>query len=539
MKYMETSLVALADRIGINSMVDQINNKAASLDSFQKELYYDSMMLEKIKIGQENYVFLKYAKTYPIPKGHAKWTIRRNFPLTEHTTPLLEGIPPKSDKMKKERIEGTYHQYGRYMEFTDRVEWQLLDPVIMEYASEYGDVATRTMHRLARKELLNTTFKNYANDKANIGALIVGDYVGFEDFRLAALKLSRLAVRPIGGVFHVITSEEHYWDLMKDPLILEYIGTNNGLSQYATGELPTLFKIKLMKTQMDDFTYGYELGNPGEWYTGSVDNCRVYMSFGEGYIYGNLAAATYRSTYVSAEYRSESDFTFDSRSQEEGIIVGGGASAEDLSADGSVDGTLASADETNNRLSDGSWIPIRNIWNFSAVADYATLLGIADGTITMAADVTVETEVVEGSGLYYTGTFVTTNNTINLFIKVAGEFVAVGTATGCADAVEAAKLEAVLEAYQAFAASGIKQLPVHKAILLGEGALARLEAAGEGNVKMYAKEKGSAGVLDPINQRQSIGFKINAIGFELIRPEACWVYYHVPTQAPATAGISL
>jgi len=147
---METSLVALADRYGINTMVDILNQDAQSLtnlDDWRKEFFYDTMMLEKIKIGTENYVYLQYAKPYPIPKGHDKWKIRKNYPLTEHTTPLLEAIPPRSDKMKKSGLTGTFHQYGRYMEFSDRVEWTLLDPVIMEYASEYGDVAVRTMHR--------------------------------------------------------------------------------------------------------------------------------------------------------------------------------------------------------------------------------------------------------------------------------------------------------------------------------------------------------------------------------------------------------
>ncbi len=511
----ETSLVALAERVGINTMVDLINNESGGeITAFQKDLYYDTMMLEKIKIGQDNYIFLKYAKTYSIPKGNAKWTIRKNFPLTEHTTPLLEGIPPLSDKMKKERIEGAYMQYGRYMEFSDRVEWKLLDPVIMEYASEYGDVATRTMHRLARKELLSTTFKNYANDKASIGELVVGDYVGLADFRLVALKLSRLAVRPIGGVFHVITSEEHTWDLMKDPLILEYIGTNNGLSQYATGELPTLFKIKFMTTQFDDFTYGYELGNPGE-YNDGADKCRVYIVGEEGYGYANALGADYKATYVSLEYRSASDFDVASRSMEEGL--------PDYSAGTALD-NINDATAGTNRLADGSWIPIRNIWNFGTA--FSAIFGAAEISALSSDEAT---KTAWGS-VYYT--YVHSGTTFTFWNKNDDD-----TFNKLFSVVDATRTlaEVTVDA----AAPAIKQLPVHKAILLGEGALARLEAAGEGNVKMYAKQKGSAGVLDPIDQRQSIGFKLNAIGFKLIREESCWVFYHVPTQATATAGISL
>jgi hypothetical protein len=48
---------------------------------------------------------------------------------------------------------------------------------------------------------------------------------------------------------------------------------------------------------------------------------------------------------------------------------------------------------------------------------------------------------------------------------------------------------------------------------------------------MYVKPLGSAGVLDPIDQRQSIGFKINGVGFGSPRLEAIAVYYNIPTQS--------
>ena len=48
---------------------------------------------------------------------------------------------------------------------------------------------------------------------------------------------------------------------------------------------------------------------------------------------------------------------------------------------------------------------------------------------------------------------------------------------------------------------------------------------------MYAKPLGSAGVLDPIDQRQSIGFKIDSVGFGVERLDAVAIYVCVPTQA--------
>ncbi len=508
-----TSLVALAERVGINSMVGLINEDAKQnldIESFQAKLYYDQMMLEKIKIGQENYVFLKYAKIHNIPKGHATWTIRRNFPLTEHTVPLLEGIPPRSDKVKKERIEGVYLQYGRYMEFTDRIEWKLLDPIVMEYAEEMGDVATRTMHRLARKELLNSAVQVFANNRANVGELEVGDSLGIADFRLAALKMARLVVKPIGSVFNVITSEEHFWDLMKDPLIVEYLGSNMGLPHYKDGSLPELFNIRFEKTMLDDFAYGYELANTGEWKDGETVKCRVfytnpaYDGNNDPYIYLNIDANPFRKVYVAEEYKSASSFNppFQFRSQEEGL--------GDLS--GEEDAT-----ETYNRLSDGSWVPIRTVWNLDPLTHFGAGLTIASGKIDVSSPVAEDP------------IFIATDGTVRWGHASTGPVL--GTLpVDSDDKVSAAELNTLLPE--------VKQLPVHQAIMLGADALAQIEVAGEGNVQMFVKPKGSAGVLDPIDQRQSIGFKINTIGFKLIRDEACWVFNHVPTQAVATAGIS-
>ena len=518
-----TSLVALAERYGINTMVGLINEDAKQnldLESFQAKLYYDQMMLEKIKIGQENYVFLKYAKTHSMPKGHGTWTIRRNFPLTEHTVPLLEGIPPRSDKMKKERIEGVYHQYGRYMEFTDRIEWKLLDPVVMEYAEEYGDVATRTMHRLARRELLNSTVQVYANNKANLGELEVGDTLGIADFRLAALKMARLAVKPLGTMFKVITSEEHYWDLMKDPLIVEYLGSNQGLPHYKDGSLPELFGVSFEKTMLDDFAYGYELANTGEWKDGDDVKCRVYYlnpaydgtEDSVPYVYDNVTATGNRKVYVAEEYKSATAFDtkWNYRSEQEGL--GDLSSEED-------------ATEAHNRLSDGSWIPIRTVWDVNAV-DYFGITHsgglITAGTSSTFANLAGSTKIRYKKD---------DDVAVIEYVVSGGDNVELGEVP--LDADNKIKVVDILNILPE-----VKQLPVHQAIMLGADALAKIEVTGQGNVQMFVKPKGSAGVLDPIDQRQSIGFKINTIGFKLIRDEACWVFHHVPTQAPATAGIS-
>ena len=59
---------------------------------------------------------------------------------------------------------------------------------------------------------------------------------------------------------------------------------------------------------------------------------------------------------------------------------------------------------------------------------------------------------------------------------------------------------------------------------------------GRMNAKMYVKPLGSAGVLDPINQRQSVGWKIDTLGFNTLRAEAMVQFIFVPSSALLTYG---
>jgi hypothetical protein len=87
-----------------------------------------------------------------------------------------------------------------------------------------------------------------------------------------------------------------------------------------------------------------------------------------------------------------------------------------------------------------------------------------------------------------------------------------------------------IAAYNAAHDTAYEEFKVQHILIVGKDALTRTGLAGEGQAKMYVKAKGSAGVLDPIDQRQSIGFKINSVGFGSTRLEAVVDYVCVPTQ---------
>ena len=89
----------------------------------------------------------------------------------------------------------------------------------------------------------------------------------------------------------------------------------------------------------------------------------------------------------------------------------------------------------------------------------------------------------------------------------------------------------------------------HDSIVLADEAYAITKLQGEGNVRVITKGLGSAGVDDPLDQRQSIGYKITGFSAKVLRPESVVNYWSNPTVAgagvdltdlsqPAAAGIT-
>lgn len=73
-------------------------------------------------------------------------------------------------------------------------------------------------------------------------------------------------------------------------------------------------------------------------------------------------------------------------------------------------------------------------------------------------------------------------------------------------------------------------LNVHYSYVLGEDCLYRIGVEGHTAPQFIKKELGSAGTEDPLNQRQSIGWKIDSLGYKVANPDAVVAYLSIPTQ---------
>lgn len=400
----------------INAAVNWVNSHGTGY--IAPEVFYSKQLLDTIRLDADQYTYYRYADEMPIQEKADKLTVRRWAPLQAHTVPLTEGVPPVSDKGSVEKYEMEADQYGRYMEFTDKVDFKVVDPVVAHYSKEYSIVAVETLDLLAQHTLLTVSQKFYAGSVANQGELMPWSKPAIADLRLIGLSLKKQLVKPrSNGRFHVIVSPEFVYDMLDDEYIQNYMKINQTTGQlYDNGALIPLFGFEFYEVMNCPTTCTYKKAD-GKYYftqykevssTDSADSGYTLANDGKTYIEYKEVEATAAAAAIAAGYVK------DSRTGK-----------------------------------DASYIP--------AHTDY---------------DAGAETLVEDGFSI----------------------------------------------------------LKVQHTLILGKDALVRTGLQGEGNAKMYVKPLGSTGVLDPIDQRQSIGFKINSVGFGSVRTEAVVDYINVPTQ---------
>lgn len=376
------------------------------------ETFYSKQLLDTIRYDASQYVYYRIADEMPIQEKADKLMVRRWAPLQAHTVPLDEGIPPKSDKGSVEKYEMSANQYGRYMEFTDKVDFAVVDPVVAHYTKEYSLVAMETLDLLARETLFSIAQKFYASGAANFEALKVDSIPSITDLRLIVLSLKKALVKPrSNGRFHVIASPEFFYDMISDPVVEKYMTINQSTkNMYDNGMLVPLFEMEFYET--------FLVPTDNIFVKDNARHVRLYRYTGSAYEYKTLKIST-TNTATTIKANKVSGYVKDSRTNQ-----------------------------------DASYIP--------------------------------DQEVIDLAGW-------------------------ISSSTGGAGTQ-----------WYPFKAQHI--------LIVGKDALARTGLTGEGQAKVYVKQKGSAGVLDPIDQRQSIGFKINSVGFGCTRLEAVVDYVCVPTQ---------
>ena len=131
-------------------------------DISQRTAYYAAATM--LAHAEPIIVLGKFGQTRPLPKNKAKHVkFRRAIPFPINLTPLVEGVTPKTHKIRFEDVPATLQQYGDVAELTDVVADTIEDPVLNEMSALSGENAAETMEMVAYNIIKAGTNKFWAN----------------------------------------------------------------------------------------------------------------------------------------------------------------------------------------------------------------------------------------------------------------------------------------------------------------------------------------------------------------------------------------
>lgn len=424
----------------VNTVLSMLYDKDGNYrPGFSPDEFYNTILLDTLKYGEENFVHLKYAENLTIKKGYKTARFRRWAGMTPTLRPLLEGVPPAPDKHAYETLEiGNVWSFGRWSEYTDQIDYSIINDIIAERTLQYGELANQIKELYARKIWLSTPNEYFANFKSGFADLAFGDTITLDDLRFLVARMKRMLVKPIGGKFNYICSSEWINELIDDPRVQTYMQIEQTTGKlWTTGEPFDLFELKFIPTMLDEFAYP-DVEFPGVYEDASGNEVmRYYATKGDNIYYCDIKAGT------------DSTQTVAGKSTTTGVTY----------------------------LSDGTAVEDRVTWKGPK-----EVTGAAISKVTNKKGEAVEDEDTEIDELEWI------------------------------------------------------QLPVMRGILFGDEAMVKLNVEGVSDApKMIIKPLGSSGVADPLDQRQSVGFRVDGFGLAIKRPEAVCVTYGLCRNAALAA----
>lgn len=440
---------------------------------FKPEEFYNAILLDTLSFGEENYVHTKYCENITIRKGETTAKFRRWSGMTPTIRPLREGLPPMPDKHAYEVMEiGNVFSFGRWSEYTDAIDTSVISDVVAERSNQYGELAAQIKELYVRKTWLSSPNEYFANFKNGFSDLAFGDQIRLDDLRYIVTRMKRAMVKPAeGSKFNYICSREFIDGLFDDPRVIQYMKIEQTTGNLFTTGEPFPLFELNFIPTMFDEFAYPDIEYPGVFELSTGLEAIRYYAVKDGKIY---ILTMHQDTQV-------------------------GEAATDT-----VKQYLT------GYLNDGTAVEEQAVWTLPA--DATTL------TFEAASSTEVTKEKVQVK--------------VQTMSRVPDQFGnLVTTFTDGTYSSADANVIMDLIAENAFA-----QLPVHRGILFGAEALVKLNIEGLSDApQIIVQPLGSAGVNDPLKQRQSIGFRCDGVGYAIKRPEAICITYSIPANAEFTA----
>lgn len=116
--------------------------------SDEMKTFYKTQLLQ---FAEPELLFERFGKKIPIPQHNGNTIeIRYMTPLPVTTTDLTEGVTPNGNKIKMNALTESLHQIGFWVSYSDKLQWEAVDPIIAEVTKAEGRQAGKSIDTLIR-----------------------------------------------------------------------------------------------------------------------------------------------------------------------------------------------------------------------------------------------------------------------------------------------------------------------------------------------------------------------------------------------------
>ena len=131
-----------------NSDVTPINITTDTGMTPEMKTFYKTELLQ---FAEPELLFERFGKKVPIPQHNGNSVeIRYMDPLPVTTTDLTEGVTPAGNLVTFHAITESLHQIGYWVGYSDKLQWETVDPVIAEITKAEGRQAGKSIDTLVR-----------------------------------------------------------------------------------------------------------------------------------------------------------------------------------------------------------------------------------------------------------------------------------------------------------------------------------------------------------------------------------------------------
>lgn len=209
------------------------------------QIYYDRVLLtrleKRLKLDQWG-----AKKKLPSHEGNqVKWNRYDN--LAPDVTPITEGVTPSPVQLVSQQILATPVQYGAFVELSDLLVDEALDPVVENALKVLAYMAALSFDTIIRNALHGNVTDQFAGSQADEDAVTQTDVLNAEEIRKAATNLKIKDVMPFSdGNFQACIHPASGFDIQSDTASGGWIELNKYVSteKAMKGELGKLYGVR-------------------------------------------------------------------------------------------------------------------------------------------------------------------------------------------------------------------------------------------------------------------------------------------------------